>query len=84
MDLDADHDLDAITIGGAWNCVQPRFVRFNDGQCRFQKAPALPSDSSQSLASGDLDGDGDQDVIFGNIDQPAEVWLNETNLSPVS
>ncbi len=83
MDLDADHDLDAVTIAGGWSGSQTRFVWLNDGQGRFQKGPALADGNTQSLASGDLDGDGDADVVFGNLNQPAEVWINQSNQSTI-
>ncbi len=83
VDLDADHDLDAIPIPGGWSDFQPRFAWLNDGQGRFQKGPALASGNSQSLAIGDLDGDGDADIVFGNLGQPAEVWFNQSNQSTI-
>ncbi len=84
VDLDADHDLDAISIGGGFEFAKPRSVWRNDGKGRFQKvATTLQSGRSQALAVGDLDGDGDADVIFGNLDEPAEVWLNPSNQSPI-
>ena len=83
VDLDADHDLDAVTIGGGWSDSQTRFVWLNDGQGRFQKGPALAAGNTQSLAVGDLDGDGDADVVFGNLDQPGEVWINQSNQSTI-
>ncbi len=83
VDLDADHDLDAVTIGGGWSGSQTRFVWLNDGQGRFQKGPALAAGNTQSLTSGDLDGDGDADVVFGNLSQPTEVWINHSNQSTI-
>ena len=83
VDLDADHDLDAVTIAGGWSGSQSRMVWLNDGQGRFPKGPALADGNSQSLTSGDLDGDGDADVVFGNLNQPAEVWINPSNQSKI-
>lgn len=84
VDLDADHDLDAVCIGGGFEFAKPRSVWRNDGKGRFQKvATSLKTGRSQSLTSGDLDGDGDADIVLGNLAEPAEVWLNPSNQSTI-
>ena len=85
VDLDADHDLDAVTIGGGWNDA-PRTVWINNGQGRFQAGPSLSPNNSQSLTAGDLDGDGDADIVFGNLNRqqrPLEIWFNQSNQSTI-
>ena len=80
-----DHDLDAVTIGGGWNDA-PRTVWINNGQGRFQAGPSLSPNNSQSLTAGDLDGDGDADIVFGNLNRqqrPLEIWFNQSNQSTI-
>ncbi len=66
-DVDGDGDLDALVAnaGPAQNKLY-----LNDGQGIFTDATVtgLPAhmDHTLSLALGDVDGDGDLDVIFGN------------------
>ncbi|MCI0589388.1 MAG: VCBS repeat-containing protein [Planctomycetes bacterium] len=70
-DLDGDGDLDAIFANGAtfW---QQRLV-LNDGTGVFTNAstqiPVTP-DSTMALALGDVDGDGDLDLLAGKQSGP--------------
>ncbi len=66
-DVDGDGDLDLLTANRAANTVS---VRLNDGAGRF-RAPARHAEPGvlfqpQSLALGDVDGDGDLDFVAGN------------------
>lgn len=84
LDLDADHDLDAVSIGGGFETPKPGTVWRNNGKGRFAKvATTLKPSRTQALAAGDLDGDGDTDVVFGNLGEPAAVWLNQSNQSTI-
>ncbi len=78
-DVDADGDLDAVVANGFRDTGSyPSRVFFNDGSGQFtdsgqQLNPTLGAD----LAVGDLDLDGDLDMVVTNMDLPNEVWLND-------
>ena len=81
-DLDGDGDLDMV-VGGYYNATTPGgvSVRFNDGTGTFSGTTTLPIttiDSVADVALGDVDGDGDLDLITANQqDKTASVLLND-------
>ncbi len=65
-DVDADGDLDLAAANG----IGLNQLNINDGTGRFfdATAPRLDRlfDTTLSLATADMDGDGDLDIVFGN------------------
>ncbi len=75
-DLDGDGDLDAIVAnaGGL-----PETVCLNDGSGGFAPHPGADSfggGNSGAVGLGDLDGDGDLDVVVAQANAPNAVWVN--------
>jgi len=76
-DVDADGDLDIVfanaTVRGPG---QNRLFR-NDGRAVFTETPLpVADDDTRSVTLGDIDGDGDLDIVFGNSQQPDRLYLN--------
>ncbi len=73
-DLDADGDLDALTVG--WN--EPGRVWLNDGSGTLTDSGYSLSPGYihiHGLALGDMDNDGDLDAFLAGA--PNQVWLND-------
>ena len=78
-DVDGDGDLDIIFANGYPGGDQNRLY-LNNGGGVFTDATStnLPSDidASKDVALGDVDGDGDLDIIFVNYDEQNRLYLN--------
>jgi hypothetical protein len=81
-DVDGDGDLDLITGNRGWVGVgQQNRLHLNDGTGTFTDATAgrmpVDFDKTSSVALGDVDGDGDPDLVIGNSWQQNRLYLND-------
>ncbi|HSJ55908.1 MAG TPA: VCBS repeat-containing protein [Anaerolineae bacterium] len=76
-DMDGDRDLDVIVV----RREQASSIYFNDGAANFPLTATLEfgtaAQQGTGVAVGDLDGDGDLDVVAGNDGQQNRVFLND-------
>lgn len=81
---DSNKSLPEPVSLASWDeLAEPNLFYLNDGKGRFtlrnDLIGTLASDAevSRGLAVGDIDGDGDLDVVVSSIESPARVHLNE-------
>ncbi len=76
-DFDQDSDLDSLICNGFRDTgSHPCRLFWNDGNGQFTESGLiLPSTMGAHITVGDLDMDGDLDVVVTNMDQPNQIWL---------
>ena len=87
FDFDNDGDLDLFVANGPIADFRPGSVAttslhnlllMNTGAGRFQSAARIgDEDTSRGAAFGDLDNDGDIDVVVANTNGPARLYRND-------
>lgn len=77
-DVDSDGDLDAVLANGR-HWAQVNEVYLNNGTGQFTVGYPLGPEKATTYAvpAGDLDGDGDVDVVVGNDRAENWVYLND-------
>jgi len=84
-DVDGDGDLDLVT----GNLSSPNILYLNNGTANpfaGVTGTAITADNlnTLSLALGDIDGDGDLDLVAGNNGGPVRLYLNDGTANPFS
>ena len=75
-DIDNDNDIDIITANC---CTEPggaNRVWVNNGAGVFTNTQAIGQISTSEVSIADLDGDGDEDIVFSNTFEPSRTYLN--------
>jgi len=78
-DLDGDGDLDAVITNGHYQTTShPAMVFLNDGTGQFtDSGQRLNAVRNAGVSLGDLDGDGDLDLVLADYLEACQIWLND-------
>ncbi|GAB5521202.1 MAG: hypothetical protein RhofKO_34530 [Rhodothermales bacterium] len=83
-DLDGDGDLDVLTSAGTFQFAvfaEVRWYRNTDGQGTFESVQEVYDDDAEvgHITTGDVDGDGDLDVLLAGSFTNELVWFENTD-----
>ena len=79
--LDADSDLDAaVVVQDTYNRGLRLEIWLNDGQDKFaESGQRISHPKAQAFALGDLNGDGNVDILAGWFKAGYAIWWNQGN-----
>ena len=76
--------MDGVTLPPPWDeYAEPNLFYVNEGGTRFREASDVAaalcarSELSRGLAAGDIDADGDVDLLIGHVAGPARLYRND-------